>query len=165
MDVLQDSDIIILDQYEYTGNADKIYFKSHHFSWCMSTVGNLYKVLMQRSDYSIIYIANEYYESRYQAIEPQLVGDVLILGMGLAILDAFLTTGNSWVWIENNEWLYNNITPANGTKARWDAEDEKLFDLFGTFDTILIDFPQTNGKLVDYTQYLNPGGNVIEMKL
>lgn len=163
MTVYQDSDIIFLDQYEYTGSKDNIYLKVKHYSWMMSTIGGFYKVLLNRNDRSLIYIGNEYYAAKYQAIEPSLVGDVLILGMGLAILDSYLVTGTNWVWVEKSDWLYNNITPANGTKAFGDAEDIDFLATLGTFDTILIDHTRT--KRMNFASIMNVGANIIEMTI
>lgn len=165
MIVSQDSEVILLDQYEWTGNADGIYLKTPHYTWMESNIGGLYKVLLNRIDRSLIYIANEHTIAKYAAIEPSLVGDVLILGMGLALLDSYLTTGTNWQWVEKNELLYDTVTPVNGSVARGDAEDEDLLTFLGTFDTILIDFPKSNDKIIDYTPYLNPGGTIIEMRL
>lgn len=161
----QDTDIILLNLYEWTGEPDGIYLKARHYSWMMSTIGNQYRVLLDRKDKRVIQIENEFYSAAYLAIEPSLVGDVLILGLGLATLSNHLTTGSSWLYVEKNEWLYNNISGLPGTKVLGDAEDETFLATLGLFDTILIDFPRSNEKKIDYEAYLNVGGTVIEMTI
>lgn len=161
----QDRDIILFNPYTYTGalNGDGLYIKRHLQQWNGSVVNDDYKVLFSRPDQAVIQIVNEFYGSVYQAIEPSLVGDVLILGMGLAHLDMYLTTGSSWKWVEINNWLANNIVVNNGTVHEGDAEDEEFIASLGTFDTILIDFPQT--QLNDFEQHLNMGGTIIEIQI
>lgn len=158
----QDTDIILLHPYTWTGDADKKYLKTKHFSWMMSTVGNDYKVLLNRFDRSIIQITNEFYLDRYAAVEPSLTGDVLILGGGLQMLDALLVTGSSWKWVENNPYLAS-ILPSNGTMHEGDADDIDFLATLGTFDTILIDYPFKGRK--DYGSIMNVGANIIEFKL
>lgn len=162
----QDREVIILNPYTWTGEADGIYLKTPHYTWMDSVVGNDYKVLLRRFDGTVIYIDNEYYRLKYQNIEPQLVGNVLILGMGFALLDPYLVTGTDWVWVENNQWLFDNVTPTNGSKVFGDAEDELFLTTMlptPTYDTILIDFDLSNDKHTDYDQLLNMGGTIIKM--
>ena len=156
----QDSDIIILSPYTYKGYEDGIYFKIHDPVWSMSVIGDDYKVLLNRSDYTLIETNNEYYREKYLAIESLLTGDVLILGAGLQILDTYLTTGSSWKWVEKNAYLAS-FNPVNGTIHEGNAEDEAFLATLGTFDTILLDFKKT--KLVDYDSLLNIGGSIVEM--
>lgn len=159
----QDTDIILLDPYTWTGEADKKYLKVKHFSWMMSTVGNDYKVLLNRLDRSVIQITNEFYQDRYSTLEPSLTGDVLILGAGLQTLDAMLVTGSSWKWVEINPYLAS-IIPSNGTIHEGDAEDiDFLQSLGSTFDTILIDFPIK--ERMDFSSIMNVGANIIYFKL
>lgn len=160
----QDTEIIIINPYTWEGEPDGIYFKIESPMWCGSIVGNDYRVMLKRHNYNLIQIENDFYTSRYQAIETSLTGDVLILGMGLATLDQFLITGSSWKWVEINDWLVANVVPANGTVHQGDANDITFLETLGTFDTILIDFPRTDIR-VDYTPILNVAANVIEMKL
>lgn len=156
----QDKEIIYIEEYEWTGEPDGVYFKINDPMWAHSTIGNLYPVLLDRKR-TVIVIKNEYYSNAYAAIEPQLTGDVLILGMGLALLDPHLTTGTSWKWVDRNSFLISYITIFNGTKHEGDAEDMDFLTTLGTFDTILIDFKQT--QINDYSSLLNIGGTVIEM--
>ena len=159
----QDSEIILINGYEWTGEPDGVYLKRRHYSFAFSTIGNTYRVLLHRNKKGVIQISNEYHDLRYQTIETSLVGDVLILGMGLATIDQFLVTGTSWKWVENNSWLYANVSVTNGTKHFGSAEDMEFLATLGTFDTIFIDFPQTWNN--DYSSLLNIGGTVIEMKI
>lgn len=160
----QDSDIIILDSYEWTGSPDGIYFKSHLMIWEMSTVGNTYRVLLRRNKKTLIQVENEFYQSKYQAFEPNLVGDVLILGLGLGTINPYLTTGTSWKFVDKNTYLISDFAISAGrSKHQGDAEDMVFLATLGTFDTIMIDFPQT--QLNDYSSLLNIGGTIIEFKL
>ena len=157
----QDTDIIYLD-YTFREEPDGAYFKLPHYTWMSSVYGDNYPVLMDR-DKHLIEIDNEYWQSKYSDIEASLTGDVLILGLGIAILDQFLVTGSSWKWVENNAWLAANIVPVNGTVHEGDASDMDFLATLGTFDTILIDFPLD--KRMDWATIGNVGYNVIEMRL
>lgn len=158
----QDKEIILFHPYTWNGKPDGIYLKQDHFSWSKSTIGTDYKLLLDKTDCSVIQISNEYYNDKYAAIEPSLIGDVLILGAGLQTLSTYLSTGTSWKWVERNPYLAA-LVPSVGTMHEGDAEDQNFVDSLGTFDTILIDFKRT--KLVDYDSLLNPGGSIIEMRI
>lgn len=158
----QDKYIILLHQYEWTGKPDGVYFKYSHPTWGSSTVGGIYKALFERNAMQLIQISNEHYQNQYAAVEPLLIGDVLILGGGLQELGNYLSTGTSWKWVENHPYLASFV-PIVGTMHEGDAEDIDFLTTLGTFDTILIDFKQT--QLNDYSSLLNPGGTVIEFKV
>ena len=167
MEVLhQDKNIIIVDDYENTTYPDGVFFKVFDARWMESPVAGLYRALFNRNK-SLIQIRNEWYGSRYAAIEPSLTGNVLILGLGLAHLDDYLTTGTSWVWVENNQWLVDNVIPVNGTVIQADAENLELMvdagAASGGYDTILVDFAET--QINDYSSLLAFGGTVIKMQI
>lgn len=157
----QDSDIIILYPYTFTGERD-MYVRQLHPFWSQSSPSD-YKLLVDRVTRKVLQASNEYYLAKYAAIESSLIGDVLILGGGLQTLDAFLVTGTNWKWVEINSYLAS-IVPANGTMHEGDANDLDFLATLGTFDTILVDFP-VNNSLTDYSSLLNPGGTVIYFTL
>jgi hypothetical protein len=157
----QDKEIIYIEQYTWTGEPDGIYIKINHPMWAHNIEGDICQLLLNRNR-TIIVIHNQYYSNAYLAIEPSLIGDVLILGKGLGVIDAHLTTGSSWKWVERNDYLCNVFpAPVNGTVHQGDAEDIDFLTTLGTFDTIFIDFMQT--KINDYSSLLNPGGTIVEM--
>lgn len=160
----QDSDIILLHPYNYDGEPDRLYIRRIEAPyWNGATIGNDYKVLLDRAKKSIIQISNEFYDAAYAAIEPSLVGDVLILGAGLQTIDPMLVTGTSWTWVEKNPYLAS-LTPVNGTIYEGDANDLEFLASLGPFDTILIDFPRDE-NFVDYDFLLNPGGTIIYFQI
>lgn len=160
----QDKHIILMHPYNYDGEPDRVFFHRflpHH--WNGSTVGNAYKVLWDRAGKYPIQITNEIYETKYAAIEPSLIGDVLILGAGLQTIDAYLVTGNSWTWVEKHPYLAA-LVPSNGTIYEGDANDIDFLATLGLFDTILIDCP-LDDNIKDYTVLLNPGGTIINFQI
>lgn len=158
----QDEDIIVVSPYTYTGQRD-IYIKTLHPYWSQSIIGNDYKILINRQDRRLIGATNEFYLEAYAAIETSLVGDVLILGAGLQLLDGFLVTGSSWLWIEQNAYLAS-IAPANGTIQQGNANDVDWLATLGTFDTVLVDFSPDH-PIKDYDSLLNIGGSVIYFQI
>lgn len=159
----QDSEIIILNPYTWTGVPDGFYIKKNASPiFLQAVIGDPYKVLLDRASKSIIEATTPFYLDAYQLIEPSLIGDVLILGSGIQLLDQFLATGSSWKWVEKNSFLAS-LVPVNGIVYEGDAEDMAFLATLGTFDTILIDFRQT--QLNDYSSLLNIGGTIIEMKI
>lgn len=159
----QDSDLIFVAAFPCSAKADGIFFKFYYaYLWSNSIIGDSYPCLFDRNK-NLIVSKNEYYQDRYSSIEASLTGDVLILGIGLAVIDQYLATGSSWKWVDNNQWIIDNITPLNGTTHLGDANDIQFLETLGTFDTILIDYPFT--QLVDYSSILNVGGTIIEFKL
>lgn len=157
----QDRDIIVLYPYTFTGERD-MYVRQLHPFWSQSSPGD-YKLLVDRITRKVLQASNEYYLAKYEALEPSLTGDVLILGSGLQTLDAYLVTGSSWKWVEINSYLAS-IIPVNGTMHEGDANDLEFLATLGTFDTILVDFPVSN-PLTDYSSLLNVGGTIIYFTL
>jgi hypothetical protein len=162
MDILyQDTDIIIVDPYTFSGNKD-IYIKTLHPYWSQSVVGNDYKLLIKRKNHRLITATNEFYQAAYSAIEPSLTGDVLIIGAGLQIIDPMLVTGTSWKWVEINPYLAS-INPSNGTIHEGDGTDIDFLATLGMFDTIFVDIYLPNR--IDFASIMNVGANIIYMTI